>query len=127
QHGRNSRKSRRGCWRSTDSCRPWECRGSPRLRRLGHPAETVERCRTKDYRGDENGGSDGTMTKVEEKKKAIRERFDTLAGQRERWQRKSRYYYQDQQRYFRFLVPEGLRVLEVGCGLGDLLATLKPA
>lgn len=71
----------------------------------------------------------GTMTalKIEDKKRAIRERFDRLAGEREHWQRKSRYYYQDQQRYFRFLVPEGLRVLEVGCGLGDLLAALKPA
>jgi 2-polyprenyl-3-methyl-5-hydroxy-6-metoxy-1,4-benzoquinol methylase len=65
--------------------------------------------------------------KIEDKKRAIRERFDRLAGEREHWQRKSRYYYQDQQRYFRFLVPEGLRVLEVGCGLGDLLDALKPA
>src|SRR5207249_391634 len=43
------------------------------------------------------------------------------------WQRRNRYYYQDQQRFFHFLVPEGLRVLEVGCGLGDLLAALKPS
>jgi len=61
------------------------------------------------------------------RKEAIRERFDRLAGDRDYWQRKSSYYYQDQQRYARFLVPEGLRVLEVGCGLGDLLAAVKPA
>src|SRR5256712_13855388 len=60
-------------------------------------------------------------------KGAIRERFDRMAADREVWQRKAAYYYQDQQRYFRFLVPEGLRVLEVGCGLGDLLAALKPS
>ena len=58
---------------------------------------------------------------------AIRERFDRMAASREAWQRKAAYYYQEQLRYFRFLVPEGLRVLEVGCGLGDLLAALKPA
>src|SRR5437879_3482670 len=63
----------------------------------------------------------------EEKKRAVRERFDRLAGERESWQRRNRYYYQDQQRFFHFLVPEGLRVLEVGCGLGDLLAALKPS
>src|SRR2546426_11326810 len=60
-------------------------------------------------------------------KEAIRDRFDRMATSREAWQRKAAYYYQNQQRYFRFLVPEGLRVLEVGCGLGDLLAALKPS
>jgi 2-polyprenyl-3-methyl-5-hydroxy-6-metoxy-1,4-benzoquinol methylase len=60
------------------------------------------------------------------RKAAIRERFDRLAVEREVWQKRNRYYYDDQQRFFRFLVPEGLRVLEVGCGLGDLLASLRP-
>lgn len=31
------------------------------------------------------------------------------------------------QRYFSHLVPAGQRVLEIGCGLGDLLAAVKPA
>ena len=38
-----------------------------------------------------------------------------------------RYYQQCLRRYFTFLVPPGLRVLEAGCGLGDLLAAVKPA
>ncbi len=38
-----------------------------------------------------------------------------------------RYYQRFLRNYFAFLVPPGLRVLEVGCGLGDLLAALKPA
>jgi len=63
----------------------------------------------------------------EGRKKAIRERFDRLAATRETWTRKSRYYYDDQRRYFRFLVPDGLRLLEIGSGLGDLLASLKPS
>jgi SAM-dependent methyltransferase len=29
--------------------------------------------------------------------------------------------------YFAFLVPPGARVLEIGCGLGDLLAAVRPA
>ena len=31
------------------------------------------------------------------------------------------------QRYFRFFIPEGARVLEIGCGIGDLLAAVNPA
>ena len=38
-----------------------------------------------------------------------------------------RYYQRCLHHYFTFLVPPGLRVLEVGCGLGDLLAAVKPA
>jgi SAM-dependent methyltransferase len=56
----------------------------------------------------------------------IATRFDGLAERREEWIARNRYYYEDQKRYYRFLVPEGLSVLEVGCGTGDLLASLKP-
>src|SRR6267154_2356950 len=38
-----------------------------------------------------------------------------------------RYYQRTLRKYFGFLVPPGLRVLEIGCGLGDLLAALKPS
>jgi len=37
-----------------------------------------------------------------------------------------RYYQQLLRRLYAFWVPAGLRVLEVGCGLGDLLAAVKP-
>src|ERR1039458_1672220 len=38
-----------------------------------------------------------------------------------------RYYQQLLRKQYAFWVPPGLRVLEVGCGLGDLLAPVKPA
>jgi SAM-dependent methyltransferase len=38
-----------------------------------------------------------------------------------------RYYQHLLRRQYAFWVPPGLRVLEVGCGLGDLLAAVKPA
>jgi SAM-dependent methyltransferase len=60
------------------------------------------------------------------RKHEIRDRFDRLSPHRIRWQEKARYYYEDQLRYLRFLVPQGLSVLEIGCGLGDQLAALKP-
>jgi SAM-dependent methyltransferase len=54
-------------------------------------------------------------------------RYDALAGERARWQRKNRAYYRNIERLVRFVVPEGASVLEVGCGLGDLLAACKPS
>src|SRR5213592_3276064 len=38
-----------------------------------------------------------------------------------------RYYQQLLRRYYAFWVPPGLRVLELGCSLGDLLAAVRPA
>jgi ubiquinone/menaquinone biosynthesis C-methylase UbiE len=66
------------------------------------------------------------MQRDQLRKQDIRERFDRLSSHRARWQEKAGYYYEDQLRYLRFLVSEGLSVLEIGCGLGDQLAALKP-
>jgi 2-polyprenyl-3-methyl-5-hydroxy-6-metoxy-1,4-benzoquinol methylase len=60
------------------------------------------------------------------RKKGILALYDCLAGQRDRWIMRNRYYYDEDYRYMRFLVPEGKRVLEIGCGTGELLAALKP-
>ena len=45
----------------------------------------------------------------------------------ERWRRKSRYYHDELRRFCSFVVPPGSSVLELGCGTGDLLASLKPS
>ena len=60
------------------------------------------------------------------KKEDIAKRFDALAGKRQYWKDLNKYYYNNQEKYFRFLVPEGLSILELGCGTGDLLNILKP-
>ena len=59
-------------------------------------------------------------------KEKIRKRFDSLAEKRQYWKNRNRYYYDNQEKYFRFLVPEGLSILELGCGTGDLLDALRP-
>src|SRR5262245_32749031 len=53
--------------------------------------------------------------------------YDRVAAGRDEWIARNTGFYDDEQRYMRFLVPEGLRVLEIGCGTGQLLASLKPA
>ena len=45
----------------------------------------------------------------------------------ERFQRRNRTYYNDLTRLHRQIVAPGLRVLEIGCGLGDRLASLEPS
>lgn len=65
--------------------------------------------------------------KLDPKKEAIRDHFDAVAGHRAYWEHKARAYYEDQARYHRFLIPEGARVLEIGSGLGNLLAAVKPS
>jgi len=45
----------------------------------------------------------------------------------ERSRRRHRYYYEYLTRILRVRVPEGLRVLDLGCGAGHLLAALRPS
>ena len=60
-------------------------------------------------------------------KQRLQSHFDSLADQRRRFKQKNRYYYDAQTASYRFLIPPGKRVLELGCGTGELLAALEPA
>lgn len=60
------------------------------------------------------------------RKEIIRARFDQYAPRRERWAERNRYFYEDEVKYIRFLIPRGQRVVELGCGTGRPLAALEP-
>lgn len=45
----------------------------------------------------------------------------------EYWHKKNRYYYESIESLYRFLVPSGQRVLEIGAGTGSLLNTVQPS
>jgi ubiquinone/menaquinone biosynthesis C-methylase UbiE len=66
-------------------------------------------------------------TKSSERKNALRLHADQIAGERDAWVRKNAAYYGEDWRYMRFLIPTGARVLDLGCGTGDLLAALQPS
>ncbi len=56
----------------------------------------------------------------------IRKRLDAQAEKRQSWKDRNKYYYDEQEKYFRFLVPKGLSILELGCENGHLLNSLQP-
>ena len=61
------------------------------------------------------------------RKRRILEHANRTAHQRDSRIVRNRFYHEDDRRYMRFLVHEGMRVLELGCGTGQLLAALQPA
>ena len=57
----------------------------------------------------------------------VRDHFDQVAGGYDRGKERARYYYSELKLLVAELVPKGSHVLEVGCGTGDILASLEPS
>ena len=65
--------------------------------------------------------------KSSRRKQAIKEQADKLAENRDNWIKKNNYFYSSDYSYMKFLAGEGGRVLELGCGTGQLLNALNPS
>lgn len=65
--------------------------------------------------------------RLSRRQRALRDLYDGLAATLEVWRARNAYFHEADLAYMRFLIPPGLKVLEVGCGAGDLLAGLSPS
>jgi len=61
------------------------------------------------------------------RKQDIRRLADGSAPERGKWLERAAFFHDEDLRYLKFLIPKGARVLELGCGTGDLLAALEPS
>ncbi|MES1201874.1 MAG: glycosyltransferase, partial [Pseudomonadota bacterium] len=52
--------------------------------------------------------------------------YDSVARARKDWRASNEYFHHTDLAYSRFLIPEGLDVIEIGCADGAMLAGLKP-
>jgi SAM-dependent methyltransferase len=55
-----------------------------------------------------------------------RDHWDALARRMDTWSSQGKYYHRRLAEVYGHLIPAGERLLELGCGRGDLLAALKP-
>lgn len=60
-------------------------------------------------------------------KELLHSYFDQAAHHVPGWRKRNKYYHRLLEKYYSFFIPPGVRVLELGCGLGDLLASVKPS
>ncbi len=61
------------------------------------------------------------------RKQQILRMADKYAPRRRDWKRRNAYFHDQDEAYLRFLIPPGSRVLDLGCGPGDLLSALRPS
>ena len=62
-----------------------------------------------------------------QRKRDLLDHYETNGDELDRWREFNAAYHEDDQKFMRFLIPPGKRVLELGCGRGDLLAALQPS
>jgi len=53
--------------------------------------------------------------------------MDDIASNRDKWIKKNKYYYEKLIEFLKFNIPEGSKVIEIGCGTGYILNSLNPS
>src|SRR3979490_2321062 len=61
------------------------------------------------------------------RKRDLLDHYEANGDELDRWREFNVAYHEDDRKFMRFLIPPGKRVLELGCGRGELLAALEPS
>jgi SAM-dependent methyltransferase len=69
----------------------------------------------------------GSVRFSSQRKRELQAHVETHIDEQDRWRNINSAYYKEDQNFMRFLIPPGKRVLELGCGRGELLAALEPS
>jgi SAM-dependent methyltransferase len=64
---------------------------------------------------------------LSKRKQSIKDASDRMAIKRLEWKKKNYYFHEQDIRYLSFLIPEDSSILDLGCGVGDIIASLKPS
>jgi SAM-dependent methyltransferase len=70
---------------------------------------------------------EGDAVRMSNRKRDLLDQFEISGGEQYRDGRFNATYRNEDQKFTRFLIPPGKRVLELGCGRGDLLAAMEPS
>ncbi|WP_315811935.1 bifunctional class I SAM-dependent methyltransferase/glycosyltransferase family 2 protein [Bradyrhizobium sp. SZCCHNR2028] len=91
-------------------------------------AELDEQVRQDERERSQVAATPSSATKaLSPRKAAILDHANDFADARASWRDKAAFFHSEDACYLRFLIPPGSRVLEIGCGLGDTLASLAPS
>src|SRR6476661_11182641 len=71
--------------------------------------------------------STASLSLSSQRKRELLDHFEKNGDELDRWRDFNVAYHEDDRKFMQFLIPPGKRVLELGCGRGDLLAALKPS
>ena len=55
------------------------------------------------------------------------EYFNRQAKESDAWKKRNRYYHRQLRQIIKFIVPPGKKVIEIGCGTGDLISYVSPS
>jgi ubiquinone/menaquinone biosynthesis C-methylase UbiE len=72
-------------------------------------------------------GQEAAPAGMSPRKQALWRAAEALAPRNDRLNARNRYFHDEDARYLRFLIGPGQRILELGCGTGNLLAALAPS
>ncbi|WP_315702451.1 MULTISPECIES: glycosyltransferase [unclassified Bradyrhizobium] len=71
--------------------------------------------------------ANATLQLPSKRKRDLLDHYESNVEELDRWREFNAAYHADDLKFMQFLIPPGKRVLELGCGRGDLLAGLKPS